>query len=113
MPLGATLVLELLRTSGRSAYTLPTRRKVPLLRRLKNMRTRLSKVSIREVIERIASYRLQDLATLDFHTMSIDEAEQRFTTSVKDGLDSDQVSRRLKSNGPNAISKPPNKLWKK
>jgi sodium/potassium-transporting ATPase subunit alpha len=54
-----------------------------------------------------------DLATLDFHSISIEEAEQRFSTSVKHGLDPEQAARRLKSNGPNKISKPPNKWWKK
>ncbi|KAJ9117762.1 hypothetical protein QFC20_000040 [Naganishia adeliensis] len=56
---------------------------------------------------------VKDLATLDFHSISIEEAEQRFSTSVKFGLDSEQATRRLKSNGPNKISKPPNKWWKK
>lgn len=107
------LVPGLLLTSGRSAYTLRTPRKVPLLLLPRSIRTRLSKVSIGKVERRFRSYRLQDLATLDFHIISIEEAEQRFATSVKDGLDADQVARRLKSNGPNAISKPPNKLWKK
>lgn len=54
-----------------------------------------------------------DLATLDFHSIAIEEAEQRFSTSVKHGLDSEQAARRLKSNGPNKISKPSNKWWKK
>ncbi|KAJ9120086.1 hypothetical protein QFC22_002984 [Naganishia vaughanmartiniae] len=56
---------------------------------------------------------VKDLVTLDFHTISSEEAEQRFSTSIKFGLDIEQSTRRLKSNGLNQISKPPNNLWKK
>lgn len=54
-----------------------------------------------------------DLATLDHHTLSIDELLRRFSTSGTQGLDSVQAKRRLGENGPNKLSPPPRNLLRK
>ncbi|KAG7529951.1 hypothetical protein FFLO_05307 [Filobasidium floriforme] len=56
---------------------------------------------------------VKDLATLDHHTLSVDELLRRFSTSGTQGLDSVQAKRRLGENGPNKLSPPPRNLLRK
>jgi sodium/potassium-transporting ATPase subunit alpha len=53
------------------------------------------------------------LASLDWHTISSEEALQRLSVSRKSGLDSEQAKRKLSQGGPNKVSPPPQNLLKK
>ncbi|TDL17671.1 sodium-potassium ATPase [Rickenella mellea] len=56
---------------------------------------------------------VKELANLDWHKISGDEALQRLSVSPKTGLDSAQAQRRLVANGKNAITAAPNRfIWK-
>jgi sodium/potassium-transporting ATPase subunit alpha len=54
-----------------------------------------------------------ELASLDHHTVTVDEIFQRFSTNEKLGLDTEQAKRRLQANGPNSPTPPPRNLLKK
>lgn len=57
----------------------------------------------------------KDVATefgdLEWHTWSVNEVENRLETSIKQGLSSEQVTRKQKEFGKNAPSKPPSDLF--
>ncbi|VDC04342.1 unnamed protein product [Peniophora sp. CBMAI 1063] len=56
---------------------------------------------------------VKDLATLDWHKISIEEAFQRLAVSPKVGLDAAQITRRVAAYGKNAITPPKsNMIWK-
>lgn len=63
--------------------------------------------------EQIKKDAVKELASLDWHLISKDEALQRLNVSPRSGLDSEQAKRRLATNGPNAVSPPPRNLLKK
>ncbi|CZR59083.1 related to PMR1-Ca++-transporting P-type ATPase located in Golgi [Phialocephala subalpina] len=48
---------------------------------------------------------------LEWHTWSVSEVENRLETSIKQGLSSEQVTRKQKEFGKNAPSKPPSDLF--
>ena len=50
---------------------------------------------------------------LDFHSVTPDEAAQRFNVSPDLGLDSSAAAKRLERNGPNTLTKSKNHYWKK
>ncbi len=54
-----------------------------------------------------------DLADLDWHHVSIDEALRRLGVSPKTGIDASQVQRRASQYGPNQISPPPSRVFRK
>jgi len=56
---------------------------------------------------------IKELASLDWHEHSVEEVLSRLSVSAKSGLDSEQAARRLKANGPNAMSPPPKHLFRK
>jgi sodium/potassium-transporting ATPase subunit alpha len=66
------------------------------------------------LLDRRQTWRLAtDIASLDFHRLSVDELFRRLSTSGKTGLDSQQAQRRLATNGFNKLSAPPRNLFKK
>ncbi|KAF8987235.1 sodium-potassium ATPase [Cyathus striatus] len=56
---------------------------------------------------------VKDLAELDWHKISIDDALQRLAVFPKTGLDNAQARRRQQANGKNRISPPKSNLWRK
>jgi sodium/potassium-transporting ATPase subunit alpha len=54
-----------------------------------------------------------EIADLDWHKISVDEALARQSVSPKAGLDKAQAQRRLQQNGKNVISPPKSNLWRK
>lgn len=54
----------------------------------------------------------KELSTIDYHLISESEFMDRYGTSKKEGLTSEDAARRLKRDGPNAI-KPKSELFKK
>jgi sodium/potassium-transporting ATPase subunit alpha len=50
---------------------------------------------------------VKELASLDWHTHSVEEVLTRLSVSPKAGLDTEQAARRLKANGANVVSPPP------
>ncbi|KAI1821491.1 hypothetical protein F4861DRAFT_541901 [Xylaria intraflava] len=61
--------------------------------------------------ERTKDAAAKDLTELVWHTISVDEALRRLTTSSKDGLSNDQVTRRMKEYGRNAPSPPKSRMF--
>ncbi|EJF58252.1 sodium-potassium ATPase [Dichomitus squalens LYAD-421 SS1] len=56
---------------------------------------------------------VKDLVSLDWHTISVDEALQRLSVSPQSGLDNSQVKRRREAWGKNVISPPKNNMLRK
>ena len=56
---------------------------------------------------------LREIADLDWHKLSAEETLSRLGSSRTAGLDAEQAKRRLDSDGPNVISKPPNRWLRK
>ncbi|KAK6497774.1 hypothetical protein TWF481_012176 [Arthrobotrys musiformis] len=54
-----------------------------------------------------------EIAESDSHTISNNELLRRFSTSIEQGLSTDQVHRKLKEYGPNMPSKPPSRWARK
>ncbi|KAF3931111.1 hypothetical protein ABW20_dc0107790 [Dactylellina cionopaga] len=50
-----------------------------------------------------------EIAESDYHTVSLDELIRRFSSSVEQGLNADQVQRRLKEYGRNVPARPPSR----
>ncbi|KAI1791319.1 sodium-potassium ATPase [Ganoderma leucocontextum] len=65
------------------------------------------------VSEAIRSNAVKDLISLDWHTISVDEALQRLSVSPQTGLDSSQVQRRQQDFGKNVISPPRRNILRK
>lgn len=76
------------------------RRKVASSKKEKKKEKEKKKKETEEVEEK----EKEALAQLDFHTVSANVLLERFSVSQKLGLDSDQASRRLITNGPNKIT---------
>ncbi|KAG8712443.1 hypothetical protein FRC11_000131 [Ceratobasidium sp. 423] len=55
----------------------------------------------------------KELSDLTFHTQTEEEILNLFSVSPTIGLDSTQAQRRLVTNGPNALSPPPSRTWRK
>ncbi|KAH8805724.1 hypothetical protein F5884DRAFT_755285 [Xylogone sp. PMI_703] len=55
----------------------------------------------------------KDLANLDWHTITVNEIYNRLSTSITQGLASEQVKRRLTQYGRNVPSPPPNHIFRK
>lgn len=66
-----------------------------------------------DVQQKVRSGTAKEIASLDFHTLAIDEIYQRLLVSGKTGLDVEQARRRLATNGPNKLSAPPRHLFQK
>lgn len=60
-----------------------------------------------------AKAEVKEIATLDWHTISVAEVLERLSTSAKVGLDDTQASRRLSTYGPNRIKPPPSNILRK
>ena len=56
---------------------------------------------------------VKDIADLDWHIISADEALQRQGCHPNNGLDSNQAARRLQQNGKNVLSPPPTHRFRK
>ncbi|KAK4685419.1 hypothetical protein P7C73_g4728, partial [Tremellales sp. Uapishka_1] len=56
---------------------------------------------------------VKELASLDWHLISKDEALQRLSVAPTSGLDTEQASRRLAANGPNSPTPPKNRWYLK
>ncbi|KAI0757131.1 sodium-potassium ATPase [Daedaleopsis nitida] len=54
-----------------------------------------------------------ELVSLDWHSISVDEALQRLNVSPQTGFDAAQAQRRLQLTGKNIISPPKNNMWRK
>ncbi|PIL33977.1 transporter [Ganoderma sinense ZZ0214-1] len=61
----------------------------------------------------IRSKAVKDLISLDWHTISADEALQRLSVSPQTGLDSSQVQRRQQDSGKNVITPPRRNIVRK
>lgn len=59
-------------------------------------------------VDKKADKAATDLADLEWHTISVDEAVRRLSTSVDQGLSQDQLKRRIVEYGKNAPSPPEN-----
>lgn len=58
-------------------------------------------------------YLAPELSSLDWHTITVDEALQRLSVSPQTGLDTVQAQRRIQLNGKNAITPPRSNMWRK
>ncbi|KAG8735312.1 hypothetical protein FRC10_010750 [Ceratobasidium sp. 414] len=56
---------------------------------------------------------VKDISDLTYHTQTEEEILALFSVSPNVGLDSAQAQRRLATNGPNALSPPPNRAFRK
>jgi sodium/potassium-transporting ATPase subunit alpha len=56
---------------------------------------------------------MTELADLTYHTQSEEDILALFSVSPTVGLDSAQAQRRLAANGPNALSPPPSRAFRK
>jgi sodium/potassium-transporting ATPase subunit alpha len=56
---------------------------------------------------------VKDIAELDWHKLSVDEALQRLGCLQGQGLDANQAQRRLQHNGKNVLSPPPTHRFRK
>jgi len=54
-----------------------------------------------------------ELSDLEWHTVSVEEALRRLSSSMEQGLSADQVERRKKEYGKNTPSKPPSNALSK
>lgn len=63
-----------------------------------------------EKAKRKASKDIDDIATLDWHKLSIDELCQRLGVAPKSGLDKEMAAKRLAKDGRNVLS-PPRTNW--
>ncbi|KAF2157518.1 putative H /K ATPase alpha subunit [Myriangium duriaei CBS 260.36] len=54
-----------------------------------------------------------DFAGIDFHTISVDDVYNRFSSSPQRGLSAEQAARKLKEVGPNMPSAPPSRWFQK
>ena len=54
-----------------------------------------------------------DLVSLEWHTISVEEAVQRLNVSPQSGLDDSQVKRRQETSGKNVISPPKSNMLRK
>lgn len=55
----------------------------------------------------------RELSELDWHKLELKEVLQRLNVSPSSGLEKEQVRRRVSTHGPNALSPPPRKLFRK
>jgi sodium/potassium-transporting ATPase subunit alpha len=58
-------------------------------------------------------YSHSDIASLDWHTIPTEDVLRRLSTSIKQGLSSDQVGRKLNEYGRNALTPPPSRWFRK
>lgn len=56
---------------------------------------------------------LADIASLDWHTIPTEDVLRRLSTSIKQGLSTEQVARKLKEYGHNALTPPPSRWFRK
>lgn len=64
-------------------------------------------------IDLIDKLLLPDIASLDWHTISTEDVLRRLSTSPKQGLSTEQVARKLKEYGRNALTPPPSRWFRK
>ncbi|KAI0762858.1 sodium-potassium ATPase [Fomes fomentarius] len=56
---------------------------------------------------------IKELSSLDWHTITVDEALQRLSVSPQTGLETVQAQRRIQLYGKNAITPPKSNMWRK
>lgn len=97
-------------SSRRRRYSVDPATALPVTFRTVSYAIEETKEKERVEADKVKKDAATEFSDLEWHTWSIDEVENRFETSIKQDLASEQVVRKQKEFGKNAPSKPPSDL---
>lgn len=103
--------LELRRTNSIGRTTVDPSNRLPT--EFRTLSIHVTETQGKDVAVAKKSSVVRELADLDWHKLSVEEVAQRLGVAISAGLDSPMVQRRTQQNGPNTISPPPRRTFRK